>query len=86
MKLYFRTPTDCFLADFTDPSHEPPNIGSFTLAKDQSTFAPRYSLVNNAVVDNYPGKTDEEVAAEIKAANDAHAASLVAAATPTPTK
>jgi hypothetical protein len=84
MKLYFTTPTSCFIADFTDPSHEPANIASFALTQGQSTFTPRYSLVNNAVVDNYPGKKDEEVAAAIKTANDAAAAALVAAATPAP--
>lgn len=78
MKFYFTTATSCFLADFTDPTHEPEYVAAFDLKKGQSTFTPRYALENGKLVDKYPDKTDEEVAAEIKAAEDAKAATLAA--------
>ena len=59
MKIYFTTPTDCFIADFTNQSDEPEHLASFDLEEGQSTFAPRYSLVNDKLVDNYVGKKDE---------------------------
>ena len=78
MKFYFTSATDCFIATFTDISQEPAHIASFPVAEGQSTFCPRYALVNAALVDQYVGKSDEEVAAAIKAANDAEAERLAA--------
>jgi len=76
MKIYFYTETEGHVMDFAFPEDEPKHaIASFELAEGQSRLDARYKLVNNALVDAYPGKTDEEVIAaiqqaEVKAAED----------------
>jgi hypothetical protein len=76
MKIYFFTETESSVMDFAFPEDEPKNaIASFTLTEGQSTLELRYKLVNGALVDLHPGKTDAEVIAiiqqaEAKAAED----------------
>lgn len=76
MKIYFFTETESSVMDFAFPEDEPKNaIASFTLTEGQSRLELRYKLANGALVDLYPGKTDEEVIAtiqqaEVKAAED----------------
>ena len=36
-------------------------LAVFDLAEGQSTFSPRYSVVDGVLIDNFIGKTDEEV-------------------------
>jgi hypothetical protein len=78
MKIYFTADGHKIVADFADESNVPEHVAVFTFAANQSTFTPRYSLVDGVLKDNYVGKTDEEVAAAIKAADDAEAARLAA--------
>jgi hypothetical protein len=76
MKIYFYTETEGHVMDFAFPEDEPKHaIASFELAEGQSRLDVRYKLENGALVDAYPGKTDEEVfailhQAEVKAAED----------------
>ena len=76
MKIYFFTETEPSVMEFAFPEDEPKNaIASFTLDAGQSRLSNRYALVNDALVDSYPGKTDEEVIAvlqqaEVKRAED----------------
>jgi len=76
MKIYFYTETEGHVMDFAFPEDEPKHaIASFELAEGQSRLDVRYKLENGALVDAYPGKTDEEVIdilqqAEIKKAED----------------
>jgi hypothetical protein len=76
MKIYFYTETEGHVMDFAFPEDEPKHaIASFELAEGQSRLDARYKLENGALVDAYPGKTDEEVIAtlqqaEIKKAED----------------
>lgn len=76
MKLYFWSETNASVAWFEGEA--PAHIAAFELAEGQSTLANRYALENGELVDKYEGKTDEEVLAEIKAANDAEAERLAA--------
>lgn len=78
MKIYFTEDGHKFIADFADPTKEPEHIAVFSFEEGQSMFAPRYSLVEGVLTDDYVGKSDEEVAAAIKAANDAEAERLAA--------
>jgi len=76
MKIYFFENNRASVMEFTFPEDEPKDaIAVFELSEGQSTFSPRYKLVNDQLVDSYPGKTDDEVAkilndAEIKKAQD----------------
>ena len=54
-------------------------VHSEDLADGQSNFVPRYSYNGTAIVDNYDGMTDEEVAEAIHAVEAAAAAALLAA-------
>lgn len=75
MKIYFTTETDSFVGEF-EKGMEPDHLKSFTLAEDASTFAPRYKLANNKLVDAYPDLTDEEVAVKLQEAQAAAAKKL----------
>lgn len=75
MKIYFTTETDSFVGEF-EKGMEPAHLKSFTLAEDASTFAPRYKLENNKLVDAYPDLTDEEVAVKLQEAQAAAAKKL----------
>jgi len=76
MKIYFFTETEGHVMDFAFPEDEPKNaIASFPISAGQSKLDVRYKLADGALVDLYPGKTDEEVfaaihQAEVKAAED----------------
>lgn len=54
-------------------------VHSEDLADGQSSFVPRYSFNGTALVDNYDGMTDEEVAEALQAAEAADAAAKAAA-------
>jgi hypothetical protein len=63
MKIYFFAENRASVMDFAFPEDEPKDaIASFELSKGQSTFSPRYKLIDGKLVDSYPDKTDEEVA------------------------
>ena len=61
MKIYFFENGNSMVADFAFENDVPEHVASFDLG-DRSTFSLRYSLVDKKLVDNYPNKTDEEVA------------------------
>ena len=56
----------------------PEHIAKFEMAEGQSQFTPRYSLVDGALVDNFVGKTDDEVAAALQKIEADKAAELAA--------
>ncbi len=73
MKLYFFTEEKAVFGFFLK---EPPFLAAFTLEPGQSTFEQRYALVDEALVDLYPEKTDEEVAVFLQNAEVENAAKL----------
>jgi hypothetical protein len=76
MKIYFFKDNRISIMEFAFPEDEPKDaIAVFEFSEGQSTFAQRYKVVNDQLVDSYPGKTDDEVDkilndAEIKKAQD----------------
>lgn len=70
--------------DFADAADEPECVASFTLASGKSTLAARYALEDGKLVDKFSGKTDEEVATAIQAAEEAKAAEIAAQNPPAP--
>lgn len=78
MKLYFLQGGGRMVAEISDQQNEPDHVAAFDLADGQSRFAPRYELRDGALVDLYPGQTDEQVAAAILAAEETKAAELAA--------
>ena len=62
----------------TLPETEGTVFTSRPLLEGESTFGPRYSLEDGQIVDKFPGKTDEEVAALV-AAQEPAAAEVAAA-------
>lgn len=75
MKVYFWDENNATVAEFLE---EPAHLASFELAEGQSKLALRYALVDGDLVDKFEGKTDEEVIAEIHAAEVAEAERLAA--------
>lgn len=57
---------------------EPEHIAKFELAEGQSQFTPRYSLIDGSLMDNYVGKTDDEVAVILQQIEADKAAQLAA--------
>ncbi len=82
MKLYFFTENPSprnSVMHFANPADEPADaIASFELQEGQSTLSIRYKLENGALVDAYPGKTDDQVVDEIRQAAEAEAAAKAA--------
>lgn len=78
MKIYFTQDGHKFVTDVVDPAMEPQHVAAFALTENQSKLVLRYSLVDNVLTDDYPGKTDEEVAAAIYASEVAEAERLAA--------
>lgn len=85
MKIYFLTPGDRpLIAEFAKESDAPPHSAAFDLADGDSTFDLRYALEAGKLVDKFPGKSDDEVAAALQAAEQAKAEELAAQNAPTP--
>ena len=79
MKLFFFSPTNAVAMDFANPADEPADaIASFELQAGMSTLELRYKLEDGQLVDAFPGKTDDQVIAEIQQAEVAAAASKAA--------
>lgn len=79
MSLYFDTRNGLIAVIETDAPEE----GMIPVKRGQSRLAARYALdETGALVDRYPGKTDEEVLAEIAAQQQAAAAEPQSAARP----
>lgn len=83
MKIYFFADGLLLIADFANAADEPECVASFPLEAGASTFGARYALENGELVDKFPGKSDEEVAAALQAAEEAKAAELAAQNAPT---
>jgi len=79
MKIYQFVDGRLAAMELTEHSAEPVHTAEFELAEGQSHFAARYSVVEGVLTDNFVGKSDEEVALEIHAAETAKAEALVAA-------
>lgn len=73
MKLYFFKNMDAMVAEF---EKEPECLASFSLKEGESKFTPRYALVEGELVDNFPDKTDEEVAQLLQLAAEEEALAL----------
>lgn len=68
MKAYFLTDSSAMIMSIGPDGVEPEHIASFDIPDGASTFAPRYALGDGKLVDKFPGKTDEEVAAALQQA------------------
>lgn len=84
MKIYFLNPGDRpFIAEFPNEDDAPAHSASFDLAEGASTFELRYALEAGKLVDKFKGKSDDEVAAVLQAAEQARAEELAAQTAPT---
>lgn len=84
MKIYFFEDGRKAVMDFAEAADEPECVASFPIASGKSTLAARYALEEGKLVDKFSGKTDEEVATALQAAEAAKAAEIAAQNTPAP--
>jgi hypothetical protein len=80
--LYFFDEQRCAVITLSPEGIEPAHIAKFELREGQSSFTPRYSLVNGQLIDNYSGKSDDEVAVILQQLETQKAAELAAKLTP----
>ena len=76
--LYFFEDGRCAVMTIFQDGIEPEHAAKFELTDGQSQFTPRYSLVHGVLVDNYVGKTDDDVAVILQQIEVDKAAKLAA--------
>jgi hypothetical protein len=64
--IYFFDQNRSAIMTISSEGIEPEHIAKFELAEGQSQFTPRYSLVDDALMDNFASQTDDEVAAALQ--------------------
>jgi hypothetical protein len=69
-RIYFHENGSTTVGYFSDDSVLHDYTDSFELDNEQSHFAARYACIDGELVDNFEGKTDDEVIAVLNAKHD----------------